>query len=108
MAMPRSPKTLHELARLHQEAPAAVEAALVDNEPLTRSRVAALKDQSARSETSRSVTTLASDMASLIEQANRCCDRLAALFDRMAKSESLPDEAAVQALRQRLARMAKG
>jgi hypothetical protein len=47
-------------------------------------------------------------MASLIEQANRCCDRLAALFDRMAKSESLPDEAAVQALRHRLSRMAKG
>jgi ParB family chromosome partitioning protein len=103
-----SPKTLHELARLHQEAPAAVEAALADDEPLTRSRVAALKHQNARSEASRPVTARASDRASLIEQANRCCDRLAALFDRMAKSESLPDEAAVQALRHRLARMAKG
>lgn len=103
-----SPKTLHELAKLHQEAPAAVEAALDDDEPLTRARVAALRYDAAWSDASGPVKTPSSDITSLIEQANRCCDRLAALFDRMAKSDHLHDEAAVQALRKRLARMARG
>jgi ParB family chromosome partitioning protein len=103
-----SPRTLHELNQLHETDPQAVVAVLEGGQPLTRAAVAALKAAPSDSRSSRSAVGRLHDVASLIDQANRCCDRLAAIFSQMARAPAAPDEEAVVALRKRLARMAKG
>jgi ParB family transcriptional regulator, chromosome partitioning protein len=66
-----SPKTLHELIKLHEAEPARVQALLADKRPISRAVVAELK--------------LATDTESLASQALHLCDRLAKLIDRMGR-----------------------
>lgn len=107
-----SPRTLHELSRLHEEQPEQVAALVAGTEPITRDAVASLRD-SAR------LVTPAAEKAALLQQrpdkmaralarASGLCDRLDAALQRLNRSggiDALPHDQ-VLALRQRVAELA--
>jgi ParB family chromosome partitioning protein len=102
-----SPRTLHELHKLHDERPDAVAALLAGGLPVTREAVAALRTAvAASSGTSRPGHTTPPDLtADLIGRSQRLCDRLDRLLIRLvadAGADRLPG-GQVAALRQRLA-----
>ena len=105
-----SPRTLHELQRLHGEQPDAVAALLAGDLPVTRGAVAALRTAAARSEgVSDSAAAAPPDrIASLISRSQALCDRLDRLLvllvdDRGPGAQSEP----LATLRQRLMDLAQ-
>lgn len=107
-----SPRTLHELSRLHDEQPEQVVALVAGTEPITREAVASLRDAA------RMVTPAADKptptpprpdkMAQALARATGLCDRLDAALQRLNRSggiDALPHDQ-VLALRQRVAELA--
>ena len=106
-----SPRTLHELSRLHEEQPEQVAALVAGTEPITREAVASLRD-SARvvaPTTDRPPTPPRPDkMAQALARATGLCERLDAALQRLNRSggiDALPHDQ-VLALRQRVAELA--
>lgn len=107
-----SPRTLHELSRLHEEQPEQVAALVAGTEPITREAVASLRD-AAR------IVAPAADrppptpprpdkMAQALARATGLCERLDAALQRLNRSggiDVLPHDQ-VMALRQRVAELA--
>lgn len=107
-----SPRTLHELSRLHEEQPEQVAALVAGTEPITREIVATLRD------TARVVAPAADKptptpprpdkMAQALVRASGLCERLDAALQRLSRSggiDALPHDQ-VMALRQRVAELA--
>jgi ParB family chromosome partitioning protein len=107
-----SPRTLHELSRLHEEQPEQVAALVGGTEPITREAVASLRDSA------RMVTPIADKAASLqqrpdkmaqaLARASGLCDRLDAALLRLNRSggiDALPHDQLL-ALRQRVSELA--
>lgn len=105
-----SPRTLHELRRLHEEQPEQVAALVTGTEPITREAVARLRD------VSRMVAPAADKppqprpdkMAQALARASGLCERLDAALQRLNRSggiDALPHDQ-VMALRQRVAELA--
>ncbi len=107
-----SPRTLHELSRLHEEQPEQVAALVSGSEPITRETVASLRD------TARMVAPTADKpaptpprpdkMAQALARATGLCDRLDTALLRLSRSggiDALPHEQLL-ALRQRVAELA--
>jgi ParB family chromosome partitioning protein len=106
-----SPRTLHELSRLHEEQPEQVAALVAGTEPITREAVASLRD-SARTVTpaadkAASLQQRPDKMAQALARASGLCDRLDAALLRLNRSggiDALPHDQ-VMALRQRVAEL---
>lgn len=107
-----SPRTLHELSRLHEEQPEQVAALVAGTEPITRETVASLRDAA------RIVAPVADrppptpprpdKMAQALARASGLCDRLDAALLRLNRAggiDALPLDQ-VEALRQRVAELA--
>lgn len=107
-----SPRTLHELSRLHEGQPEQVAALVAGTEPITREAVASLRDAA------RLVTPAADKpaptsprpdkVAQALARATGLCERLDAALLRLNRSggiEALPHDQ-VLALRQRVAELA--
>jgi ParB family chromosome partitioning protein len=90
-----SPRTLHELNKLHQQRPDQVQALVSGWGEITREAVASLRVESVVA--SRSVDPIA--------QANAACDRLEKV---LARIEPTADQAGLQALRLRLRALSNG
>lgn len=75
-----SPRTLHELSRLHADSPGQVQALLTSGAEITRKAVTAIR--TARGE-ARVIEPTASSPDKLIAQANAVCDRLDRLLYRI-------------------------
>lgn len=107
-----SPRTLHELSRLHEEQPEQVAALVAGTGPITRETVASLRD-AARMITPAAdkpkPTTLRSDkMAQALARASGLCERLDAALQRLNRSggiDALPHDQVI-ALRKRVAELA--
>ncbi len=80
-----SPRTLHELASLHADNPAHVQALLVSGTEITRTTVSALRRSP--DDGASSAATL-SPSSRLITQANAACDRLECALGRIWPSNS--------------------
>lgn len=105
-----SPRTLHELSRLHEEQPEQVAALVTGAEPITREAVASLRDASR-------VVAPAADkppqprpekMAQALARASGLCERLDVALQRLNRTggiDALPQDQ-VMALRQRVAELA--
>ena len=78
-----SPRTLHELSRLHDETPEAVQALVASNAEITRTRVAALREAACPV---RAATAAPKSSASLLTQANAVCMRLELALDRVQRA----------------------
>lgn len=107
-----SPRTLHELSRLHEEQPEQVAAIVAGTEPITREAVASLRDAAravAPAADKPNPTTPRPDkMAQALARATGLCDRLDAALRRLNRSggiDTLPHDQ-VLALRQRVAELA--
>jgi ParB family chromosome partitioning protein len=107
-----SPRTLHELSRLHEEQPEQVVALVAGTEPITREAVASLRDAA------RVVAPTADrppptpprpdKMAQALARATGLCDRLDTALQRLNRSggiDALPHDQML-ALRQRVAELA--
>ncbi len=94
-----SPRTLHELGRLHERHPEHVEGLLEGSAPVTREVVKALR--------ARVDSTSANDLARLIGQAMTACERLEKLLDRIGTRGAAGDHDALQALQARLAALSR-
>lgn len=104
-----SPRTLHELSRLHEEQPEQVEALVAGTELITREAVASLRD-AARvvAPASTAMTPRPDKMAQALARATGLCDRLDTALLRLSRSggiDALPHDQ-VLALRQRVAELA--
>jgi len=101
-----SPRTLYELAKLHDERPEKVKAIVAREGEITRSEVAALKTRRRPARTTGRAAPAPRRKASLAAQADDLCRRLESLVARMTKQGTpvTPDELA--ALRRRLADLA--
>jgi len=107
-----SPRTLHELSRLHEEHPEQVAALVSGTEPITREAVASLRDAArvvAPPVDKPAPTSPRPDkVAQALARATGLCDRLDAALQRLNRSggiEALPHDQ-VLALRQRVAELA--
>jgi ParB family chromosome partitioning protein len=107
-----SPRTLHELSRLHGEQPEQVAALVAGTEPITREAVASLRDAAriVAPEAGRPAPTpqRPDKMAQALARASGLCDRLDAALQRLNWSggiDALPHDQ-VLALRQRVAELA--
>lgn len=105
-----SPRTLHELSRLHEEQPEQVAALVAGTGPITRETVASLRDAS------RMVTPAdekpsqprPDKLAQTLARATGLCERLDAALQRLSRTggiNTLPHDQ-VMALRQRVAELA--
>lgn len=107
-----SPRTLHELSRLHDKQPEQVTALVAGTEPITREAVASLRDAA------RMVAPAADrppptpprpdKVAQALARATELCDRLDAALQRLNRSggiDALPHDQ-VASLRQRVAELA--
>ena len=107
-----SPRTLHELSRLHEGQPEQVAALVSGTDPITREAVASLRD-AARVVTpaagkATSAQSRSDKMAQALARATGLCDRLDAALQRLNRSggiDALPHDQ-VLALRQRVAELA--
>ncbi len=81
-----SPRTLHELQKLHAEQPEALAALLEDELPVTRTAVAALRTPAARSTdaTPRKPVAPRVSAAGLIQRSQALCDQLDRLLAQLA------------------------
>jgi ParB family chromosome partitioning protein len=75
-----SPRTLHELNRLHAETPEAVKAFVAGGAEITRTSVAALRDVAGSTQVA---ATALRPSASLLTQATTACTRLERIVDRV-------------------------
>lgn len=107
-----SPRTLHELSRLHEEQPEQVVALVAGTEPITREAVASLRDAArvvAPTADRPTPTPPRPDkMAQALARATGLCERLDAALQRLNRSggiDTLPHDQ-VLALRQRVAELA--
>lgn len=107
-----SPRTLHELSRLHEEQPEQVAALVAGTEPITREAVASLRDAArvvAPAADKPTPTPPRQDkMAQALARATGLCDRLDAALQRLNRTggiDALPHDQ-VLALRQRVAELA--
>ena len=105
-----SPRTLHELHKLHEAKPDEVATLLAGDVEITRDAVAALRDPAvARSSTARPLRQAPLDpVADLIDRSQVLCDRLDRLLTRLASAApgQLPHDQ-VAALRQRVVALAQ-
>lgn len=105
-----SPRTLHELSRLHEDQPEQVVALIRGTEPITREAVANLRDASrmAAPADDKPPQQRPDKMAQALARATGLCERLDAALQRLNRSGGLdalpPDQ--VMALRQRVAELA--
>ena len=104
-----SPRTLHELSRLHEEQPEQVAALGAGTEPITREAVASLRDAARVVAPAPTAMTPRPDkIAQALARATGLCDRLDAALQRLNRSggiDALPHDQ-VLALRQRVAELA--
>jgi ParB family chromosome partitioning protein len=107
-----SPRTLHELSRLHDEQPEQVAALVAGTKPITREAVASLRDAarvaSPAADKAASLQQRPDKMAQALARASGLCDRLDAALQRLNRSggiDALPHDQ-VLALRQRVAELA--
>lgn len=107
-----SPRTLHELSRLHGGQPEQVAALVAGTEPITREAVASLRDAARvvvpAADKQASTQTRPAKMAQALARATGLCDRLDAALLRLNRSggiDALPHDQ-VLALRQRVAELA--
>ena len=107
-----SPRTLHELSRLHEEQPEQVAALVAATEPITREAVASLRDAARMvapaSDKPAQTPPRPDKMAQALARATGLCERLDAALQRLNRSggiDALPHDQ-VQALRQRVAELA--
>ena len=107
-----SPRTLHELSRLHDEQPEQVAALVAGTEPITREAVASLRDTArvvaAAADKAASLQQRPDKMAQALARASGLCDRLDAALQRLNRSggiDALPHDQ-VASLRQRVAELA--
>lgn len=107
-----SPRTLHELSRLHKEQPEQVAALVAGSEPITRETVASLRDATrmVAPPADRPAPTPPSPdkMAQALARATGLCDRLDIALQRLSRSggiDALPHDQLL-ALRQRVAELA--
>ena len=104
-----SPRTLHELSRLHEEQPEQVAALVAGTEPITREAVASLRDAARVVAPAPTAMTPRPDkIAQALARATGLCDRLDAALQRLNRSggiDALPHDQ-VLALRQRVAELA--
>ncbi len=96
-----SPRTLHELNKLHQETPDAVKALVASGGEITRTRVAALREAVAPAP---SATLARPSSTSLLTQADAACRRLERILDRVQGAGL--SEGDREALRSRVASLA--
>jgi ParB family transcriptional regulator, chromosome partitioning protein len=99
-----SPRTLHELSKLHEERPNEVEAALAADAALTRAAVTGLK-AAAHPDAHGSACGIPSDRRRLslpIDQAEKLCDRLGPLLQKISRTDAAVDVERLAALRKRL------
>jgi len=94
-----SPRTLHELSKLHESQPNAVNALLSANAEITRTKVTTM-----RSATDKVLSVSAP--RDLVALANEACDRLERSLARIDKAEGLEASAELLTLRQRIAALA--
>ena len=99
-----SPRTLHELSKLHDERPAQVNALVTGKSEITRSAVAALR--SASTPTGAPSVGVVKHSPSLIDQVNAAFTRLETLVVRVKKSESAEAQIELTALRHRIVDLA--
>lgn len=101
-----SPRTLYELAKLHETKPARVKSIVARQGEITRRQVASLKKGSRAPSGAPRKGAASRRPASLVSQASDLCARLESLFCRMTQpgAQVAPDELA--ALRRRLAQLA--
>ena len=106
-----SPRTLHELSRLHEEQPEQVAALVAGTEPITREAVASLRDAARlvtpAADKAASLQQRPDKMAQALARASGLCDRLDAALLRLNRSggiDALPHDQ-VMALRQRVAEL---
>lgn len=107
-----SPRTLHELSRLHEEQPEQVAALVAGTEPITREAVASLRDAARlvtpAADKAASLQQRPDKMAQALARASGLCERLDAALQRLNRSggiDALPHHQ-VLALRQRVAELA--
>ncbi|MCU0764223.1 MAG: ParB/RepB/Spo0J family partition protein [Hydrogenophaga sp.] len=107
-----SPRTLHELSRLHEEQPEQVAALVAGKEPITRGAVASLRDAArvVAPAVDKPVPTSPrpDKVAQALARASGLCDRLDAALLRLNRTggiDALPHDQ-VEALRQRVAELA--
>lgn len=107
-----SPRTLHELSRLHEDRPEQVTALVAGTEPITREAVASLRDAArvvAPAADKPTPTPPRPDkMAQALARASGLCDRVDAALLQLNRSggiDALPHDQ-VLALRQRVAELA--
>lgn len=107
-----SPRTLHELSRLHEEQPEQVATLVAGTKPITREAVASLRDAArvVTPDADKPTQTPArpDKMAQALARATGLCDRLDAVLLRLNRSggiDTLPHDQ-VLALRQRVAELA--
>jgi ParB family chromosome partitioning protein len=92
-----SPRTLHELSKLHQDEPERARALLATEPEITRSAVASMR---AASPVSSSPTS------SLVSKASSICDRLEQALDRLNEARLEAREVELVALRRRISELA--
>jgi ParB family transcriptional regulator, chromosome partitioning protein len=104
-----SPRTLHELNRLHEEQPEQVAALVAGTEPITREIVASLRDAARVVVPAPTAMTPRPDkIAQALARATGLCDRLDAALQRLNRSggiDALPHDQLL-ALRQRVTELA--
>lgn len=96
-----SPRTLHELCKLHEQSPSKVEALLTGSGDVTRAAIAATRVANSAVITEAQAVKPRSSVT-LIDQASRLCDRLEEVFHQATKAERAVDPEALAHLRKRL------
>lgn len=99
-----SPRTLHELSKLHEERPNDVEAALAAHPELTRATVTELKAASPFDAHGAACGTRPERrrLGLPIDLAEKLCDRLGPLLQKISRADAAVDAGRLAALRKRL------
>ena len=99
-----SPRTLHELSKLHAERPSEVEAAVAAHAELTRATVTELKATSPSDAHGAACSTRPGrrHLGPPIDQAEKLCDRLGPLLQKISRADAAVDVGRLVALRKRL------
>ena len=101
-----SPKTLYELAKLHDKRPDQVKSMVARGGHITRSKVTTLKAPRRSARTAERAKPTARRNSSLSARADELCRRLESLVTRMTQQGASVTAAELAALRQRLAALA--
>jgi ParB-like partition proteins len=101
-----SPRTLYELAKLHETKPERVKSIISREGEITRRQVASLKKASRPPSAALRKRAGARRPASLVSQASDLCARLESLFGRMTQPDAQVASDDLAALRRRLVQLA--